>query len=201
MSKIKSTASQHGRIELIYVFILLTITFVGLCEKYKGADHRQTDIWRHERPMKIWVKYNMAEEDKFLIPPYVNSWQSTKRPCLYDVNVINAASYNKAFMADAIEGFQALTGIDLKTITEEEMNEISPLNEDWSRRNTILDERYDNLSTERIIKLRDDYDIGYFVTSSKKIYTFPIVFRNEKFTIYDIKPTKESDNSYNSVKK
>jgi len=191
----KKVNIKYERTELFYTFFLLIIAFVGLCEKYKGADLKQTDFWLNEKPMKIWVKYNMAEEDKFLIPPYVNSWQSTKRPCLYDVNVINAASYSKAFMADAIEGFQALTGIDLKTITEEEMNEISPLNEDWSRRNTILDERYDNLSTERIIKLRDDYDIGYFVTASKKIYAFPVIYKNAKYTIYDIKPTRESDNS------
>jgi hypothetical protein len=180
--------------ELFYTLFLLMITFMGLSGKYRGADFKQTDVWCYERPMKLWVKANTAEGDKFLIPLYINSWQSTKRPALYDVNVINAASYNKAFIGEAMEGFQALTGINLKTITEKEMEEISPLKGDWWRRMVRLNENYDNLSTERILALRDNYGIKYFVTASQKSYEFPVVYENGRYIIYEVGSIKRADN-------
>lgn len=174
--------------EKIIVFntVLIILSVVGFNRQYRIEDFRQTPLYQYETPMKEWVKDHTPKEARFLVPPYLNSWFDTSRYTFYDANIINSASYNKAFIMDAIKRFQVFMDIDLKGMTEKEMNEISPLNENWGKRYEFLNKRYDNLSEERILEFRDNYNIDYFVTASEKKYTFPVVYQNKKFSIYKL---------------
>ena len=171
---------------IVFNTVLIILSVVGLNRQYRVEDFRQTPLYQYEMPMKEWVKDHTPKEARFLVPPYLNSWFTTSRYTFYDANIINNASYNKAFIMDAIKRFQVFMDIDLKGMTEKEMNEISPLSEDWPKRHTVFNGRYDNLSEERILKFRDNYNIGYFVTASDKKYTFPVVYQNKKFSIYKL---------------
>jgi hypothetical protein len=174
---------EKGR-GIVFNVILIALSAIGLYREYSLGDFKETPYYQYEKPMKEWVINNTSREDRFLIPLSINSWSDTNRYAFYDVNIINNASYNKVFIMEAIKRLQILVDLDLKNMTEKEMSEISPLNGDWTKRHTVFNARYNNLSEERLLKFRDDYDIDYFVTTSDTQYTFPIVFKNKGFRIY-----------------
>ncbi len=66
------------------------------------------------------------------------------------------------------------------------MNQVAPLNAEWSKRLQILNDRYDNMSEENVVFLGKKFNIRYFVTASKKHYSFPIVYKNRKYIVYEI---------------
>lgn len=172
---------------VLFVLVLIALSVIGFKRLYAMDDFKDNIIFKYEMPMKEWVKLNTPKDAKFLIPLYINSWFDTNRYSFYDVNIINDASYNKSFLMDAIKRFEILTGLDLKNMTEAEMSEISPLTEDWGKRNDVLKKRYNEMPVQKILEFRDKYNIDFFITSSGIEYPFHVVYQNKAFKIYKIR--------------
>lgn len=169
---------------IICSIILFLLSLNGLYRKYNGENYKESSLYRYDRPLMDWVRGNTTESATFLIPIYFHSWQGTKRPAFYDANIINGASYNKAYIMDAIKRFQILMDINLKDANLEKLLKWET-SKTWSA-NSFQKERYDNLTESRILEIKGNYGIKYFITSSVRSYSFPIVYQNDKYRVYDL---------------
>jgi len=167
--------------------ILIMLSASGLYIKYKGENYKNSNVYLYDRPLAAWVKNNTLKTDEFLIPLTFYAWQESKRPVFYDKNVINAASYNKAFMMAAIKRFQVLMGLNLKKLSESEIDAISPIGKSWGGMNAYFTKKYNSLSEEDVRNISRDYNVKYFVTGSDKDYSFPVVYDIKKYRIYKLK--------------
>lgn len=170
---------------VIYGAILIFMSLIGLHRKYNTEDHKESMYFGYDKPLVEWVKGHTPENASFLIPMYFTSWQGTKRPAFYDPNIINAASYNKVYIMDAVKRFQILMDVNLKDVNLEGPPEME-LQATWSS-SSFQNERYDSLTEDRILEIKKNYSIDYFVASSKKDYSFPVIYQNDKYKIYVLK--------------
>jgi hypothetical protein len=184
-SRLDLLRQKRGQsLAMVYVAILAVLFLGGLSRKYSAENFKESALYLYDRPLIKWARESTPEEANFLIPIYFHSWQGTKRPAFYDVNIINAASYNKTFIMDAIERFQVLMGVNLKDIDVEK----PPGAENyggWSA-DVFQRERYDSLSEGKILEIKANYNINYFITSSEKRYSFPIVYQNARYRVYSL---------------
>ncbi|OHD69356.1 MAG: hypothetical protein A2W19_05450 [Spirochaetes bacterium RBG_16_49_21] len=170
------------RFKAIGFIIILLCFMAGIMKKFNEKDSFTSFVNNYERPVVEWVKKNTPPDARFIIPIYFYWWQGTRRDAFYDVNIINGASYNKQFIMEAIKRFQIQMGINLK---EMDLTGIPPMeiNTRWNA-DSELKKLYDSLPPERIQLIKSQYGAGYFLTASKKKYNFPVLFKNEIYTLY-----------------
>jgi hypothetical protein len=53
---------------------------------------------------------------------------------------------------------------------------------DW----TSLAEQYDRLPASNLLHIRSKYDVGYYVTAAGRDLSFPVVYRNDRYVVYQI---------------
>lgn len=175
---------NEKKIVIICSAVILLLSIDGLYKKYSADNYKKSSLFLYDRPLIDWVKENTPKNAQFLIPPYFYSWQGTGRPAFYDPNIINTASYNKAYIMDAIKRFQILMSINLKDINLEEPPKME-IERTWSA-SSFQREKYDAMMEDNILEIKKSYGIKYFITSSKNNYSFPIVYQNNKYKIYNL---------------
>ncbi len=177
---------MNRAISILFVAIILCVAMVGVINKYSQADFKNSTLFLYDKSLMKWARENTAEDALFLIPTYFHAWQESHRATFYDPNIINAASYNKVYMNETMARFQVLMGIDLKNadIKAPRKQEVQ---RDWSAGH-YQREKYDELTETKVLEMGRKYNIEYFVASSTKKYSFPIVYRNKMYTVYVLNP-------------
>lgn len=173
---------NEQRFKTIGFIIILLCSMAGFMKKFHEKDPFLSSVNNYERPVVEWVKKNTPPDARFIIPIYFYWWQGTRRDAFYDVNIINGASYNKQFIMEAIKRFEIQMGINLKDI---KLTGPPPMENDghWNA-DAELKRLYDSLPPERIKLIKSQYGAGYFLTASKKKYNFPVLFKNDIYTLY-----------------
>lgn len=182
MNDKKHVVSEGNLMVIVYGAILIFLSLIGLHGKYNVEDYKKSAWFQYDKLLIEWVRGHTTEDANFLIPIYFHSWQATGRPAFYDANIINGASYNKAYIMDAIKRFQILMDVNLKDMNLEEPPK-AEFQTTWSSA-SFQRERYDSLSEGKILEIRNKYDIKYFVASSERNYSFPIVYQNDRYKVY-----------------
>ena len=182
MNDEKHVVSEGNPMVMVCGAILIFLALIGLHRKYNVEDYKMSALFQYDKPLMEWARGHTPEDANFLIPIYFHSWQAAGRPAFYDANIINAASYNKAYIMDAIKRFQILMDVNLKDMNLEEPPK-AELQTTWSV-GSFQRERYDSLAEHKIMEIKNSYGINYFVTSSEKKYSFPVVYQNDRYKVY-----------------
>jgi len=172
-------------VTVVLVLMIICASVIGLNKKYGVGDFKTSPRFLYDKTLMEWVRQNTPDDAIFLTPTYFHAWQESRRPALYDPNIINAASYNKVYMMDTINRFQAIMDVDIKSMKIDQP--VKQENQrDWSAGH-YQKEKYDSLDERKILEIRDKYGVSYFVTSSPTRYSFPLVYKNELYAVYLLK--------------
>lgn len=171
-------------VTIFLVLVVVAICGIGINKKYQAGDFKTSPRFLCDKTVMEWARHNTPDDAVFLIPTYFHAWMESRRPAFYDPNIINAASYNKVYMMDAIDRFQTIMEVDIKSMAVDEPTK-QEIQRDWSASH-YQREKYDSLDERKILEMKKKYGISYFVTSSPRKYSFPLVYRNELYAVYKL---------------
>jgi activator of 2-hydroxyglutaryl-CoA dehydratase len=174
--------SINKAVTIFLVLIVVAVCIIGLNKKYRVGDFKTSPRFLYDKTLMEWVRHNTSDDAVFLVPTYFHAWMESHRPAFYDPNIINAASYNKVYMMDAIDRFQTLMEVDIKSMKIDEPTR-QEVQRDWSAGH-YQKEKYDSLDERKVLEIKKKYGISYFVTSSPRKYSFPLVYKNELYAVY-----------------
>jgi hypothetical protein len=156
--------------QLLVVFICITlfdVTAYYSQGKAKFISYGKalgvTDPWVD---LQIHSKKLSDKGDLFIVPPYLN-----------DFSVYS----HRAILGDWAEGANILY-LDNR-FTEEWFERMKDLG--WTERFNAK-EGFSKLSTKAIIKAAQKYGARFVVTEKPKTFTLPVVYKNDKYTLYQI---------------
>jgi hypothetical protein len=123
----------------------------------------ETDLWVD---LQIHSKKLSGKDDLFIVPPYLNDF--------------SVYSY-RATLGDWAEGANILY-LDNQFVEEwfERMSDLG-----WTERFNAK-EGFGKISTQAIIKAANKYGARFVVTEKPKTFSLPIVYKNNKYTLYQI---------------
>jgi hypothetical protein len=127
--------------------------------KVLGETDPWVDLQKHSKEISL-------KDDLFIVPPYLN-----------DFSVYS----HRAILGDWAEGANILY-LDNR-FTEEWFERMKDLG--WTERLNAK-EGFSKLSTKAIIKTAQKYGARFVVTEKPKTFSLPVVYKNEKYTLYQI---------------
>ncbi len=128
----------------------------------------------NEYRLAIWAKENTLQNSLFLYPVECGGFRNiAQRSVFVDFKYGVLTPYSIEFSQEWFDRVKAL----------------NPGRVNYSHKTFYQDfiSDYDNLSEERVRLLDEKYDIDYAVFKKEKNMTFPVVYENEEYVVYDLR--------------
>jgi hypothetical protein len=141
------------------------------------------------RQLADWASTQTPVNALFLVNPEWEHFRSlSKRPVFVTWKDSAAILWDRTYVKNWVERLRAL-GFDVTqqeqtTLTEDRTNKSSILQGELREKLSSL---YDNLNDEDVKKLKGEFFIRYWIVPVEKSSNLPVVFKNKKFKILEVR--------------